>query len=126
MRLVRPSSGSTRPAWRESSYFTARERAALAFTESVTRLSHTHVPDEAYGEVAAHFRPHEVAALVSLIVMINAWNAIGVSTRAWGRARTRRNDQVPGSCVPEPQQQGPGQHRPRPPRRPARRGPATG
>ena len=70
-------------AWRETPYFSSRERAALAFTEAVTRLSDTHVPDQAYQEVAAEFGPQEVAALVSLIVTINAWNAIGVSTRAW-------------------------------------------
>ncbi len=70
-------------AWRETPYFSLRERAALAFTESVTRLSDTHVPDEAYQEGAAEFSPQEVAALVSLSVTINAWTAIGVSTRAW-------------------------------------------
>ena len=70
-------------AWRETPYFSPRERAALAFTEAVTLLADTHVPDEAYREVAAQFSPQEVAALVSLIVTINAWNAIGVSTRAW-------------------------------------------
>jgi AhpD family alkylhydroperoxidase len=70
-------------AWRETPYFSPRERAALAFTEAVTRLSDTHVPDQAYREVAAEFGPQEVAALVSLIVTINAWNAIGVTTRAW-------------------------------------------
>ena len=70
-------------AWPETPYFTARERAALAFTETVTLLSSTHVPDEAYQAVAAEFSPAEIAALVSLIVTINAWNAIGVSTRAW-------------------------------------------
>jgi AhpD family alkylhydroperoxidase len=71
------------PAWRETPFFTGRERAALAFTESVTLLASTHVPDAAYQEVAAAFSEDEVAALVSLIVTINAWNAIGVSTRAW-------------------------------------------
>src|SRR6266852_4931815 len=70
-------------AWEETPYFTARERAALAFTESVTRLSDTHVPDQAYQDVDAEYSPQEVAALVSLIVTINAWNAISVSTRAW-------------------------------------------
>ena len=70
-------------AWAETPYFTARERAALAFTEAVTLLADTHVPDQAYQAVAAEFSPQEVAALVSLIVTINAWNAIGVSTRAW-------------------------------------------
>src|ERR1700691_3859532 len=77
-------------AWQETPYFTPRERAALAFTETVTRLSDTHVPDQAYRDVAAEFSPQEIAALVSLIVAINAWNAIGVSTRAW----------VPGTYQP--------------------------
>ena len=71
------------PAWRETPFFTARERAALAFTETVTLLAQTHVPAEAYQEVAALYRPDEIAALVSLIVVINAWNAVGVSTRTW-------------------------------------------
>jgi AhpD family alkylhydroperoxidase len=70
-------------AWAQTPYFTARERAALAFTEAVTLLAGPHVPDRAYQDVAAQFSPQEVAALVSLIVTINAWNAIGVSTRAW-------------------------------------------
>jgi AhpD family alkylhydroperoxidase len=77
-------------AWPETPYFTARERAALAFTEAVTRLADTHVPDQAYSDVAAEFSGQEIAALVSLIVAINAWNAISVSTRAW----------VPGSYQP--------------------------
>ena len=71
------------PAWRETPYFSEKERAALAFTESVTLLADDHVPTEAYDAVAAHFTPDEVAALVSLIVAINAWNTIAVSTRAW-------------------------------------------
>jgi AhpD family alkylhydroperoxidase len=71
------------PAWRETPYFDARERAALAFTESVTLLAADHVPAEAYDAVAAHFSEDEVGALVSLITAINAWNAIAVSTRAW-------------------------------------------
>jgi AhpD family alkylhydroperoxidase len=71
------------PAWRETPFFTDRERAALAFTESVTLLATDHVPTEEYEHVAAHFSPDEIGALVSLIVAINAWNAISVSTRAW-------------------------------------------
>jgi AhpD family alkylhydroperoxidase len=78
------------PAWREAPFFTARERAALAFTESVTLQAQTHVPEEDYAEVAAVYAPAEIAALVSLIVAINAWNTIGVSTRTW----------VPGSYEP--------------------------
>jgi AhpD family alkylhydroperoxidase len=71
------------PAWREAPFFTARERAALAFTESVTLQAQTHVPAEAYAEVAAEYSPDEIAALVSLLVAINAWNTVGVSTRTW-------------------------------------------
>jgi AhpD family alkylhydroperoxidase len=71
------------PAWRETPFFTARERAALGFTESVTLLATDHVPTEAYTAVAGEFSPDEIGALISLIVTINAWNAIGVSTRAW-------------------------------------------
>ena len=61
-------------AWRDTPFFTDRERAALAFVES---------PREAYDEAAAHFTPDEMGALVSLVVTINAWNTIGVSTQAW-------------------------------------------
>ena len=71
------------PVWPETPFFSARERAALAFTEEVTQLASTRVPDEAYQAVAAEYSPAEVGALLSLIVTINAWNAIGVATRAW-------------------------------------------
>jgi alkylhydroperoxidase family enzyme len=56
----------------------------------VTLVARHHVPQEDYDAVAAHFGADEIAALVSLIVAVNAWNAIGVSTRAW----------VPGSYQP--------------------------
>jgi AhpD family alkylhydroperoxidase len=71
------------PAWRETPFFTSQERAALAFTESVTLAAQTHVPEQAYAEVAKEFTETEIAALVSLVVAINAWNTIGVSTRTW-------------------------------------------
>jgi AhpD family alkylhydroperoxidase len=71
------------PVWRETGFYTSRERAALAFTETVTLLTDTHVPDEAFAEIAKEYSEQEIAALVSLIVMINAWNAVGVTTRAW-------------------------------------------
>jgi len=77
-------------AWQETPYFTARERAALAFTEAVSLLAGEHVPTSDYDAVAAQFSPDEIAALLSLIVTINAWNAIGVATRAW----------LPGSYQP--------------------------
>jgi AhpD family alkylhydroperoxidase len=78
------------PVWRETPYFTERERAALAFTEAVTLVATDHVPAAAYDAVAQHFSPDEVGALLGLIVTINAWNAIAVATRAW----------LPGSYAP--------------------------
>jgi AhpD family alkylhydroperoxidase len=70
-------------AWRDTPYFSERERAALAFTEAVTLMTVDHVPDAAYEAVAAHYSPDEVAALLALIITINAWNAVGVATHAW-------------------------------------------
>jgi AhpD family alkylhydroperoxidase len=78
------------PAWRETPFFTSRERAALAFTESVTLLASTHVPETDYEAVAKEFGPAEIGALVALLVAINAWNRIGVATRAWEPGSYRR------------------------------------
>ncbi|WP_405018745.1 carboxymuconolactone decarboxylase family protein [Kitasatospora sp. NBC_00070] len=69
------------PAWRETPYFTAKERAALALTESVTRLSEGHVPDDVYEEAAKQFSPNELAQLLAVIISINSWNRIGVTCR---------------------------------------------
>ena len=69
--------------WNESPFFTERERAALRFTDVVTRVADTHVPPEEYDAVAAHWSADEVGALLALIVTINAWNALAVATRAW-------------------------------------------
>ncbi len=68
-------------AWRETSFFTARERAALALAEAVTLLPSTGVPDDVYDEAAALFTEQELAQLIALCVAINAWNRIGVATR---------------------------------------------
>jgi AhpD family alkylhydroperoxidase len=70
-------------AWQETPFFTDGERAALSYTETLTRLCETHVPTAAHEAVAAHFSPDEVAALLSLVITINAWNALSVATRAW-------------------------------------------
>ena len=70
-------------AWRDTPFFSSRDRAALALTESVTLMPQTHVPDADFAQAAEQFSGDELGALVSLIVTINAWNAIGVSTHAW-------------------------------------------
>jgi AhpD family alkylhydroperoxidase len=69
--------------WAESPFFTEKERAAFAFTETVTRVADTHVPASDYDAVAAHWSDDEVGALLGLIVTINAWNGLAVASRAW-------------------------------------------
>ena len=71
------------PVWRETGFFTDRERAALAFAEAMVAMAQTHVPAEDYAAVAEEFSDEEIAALVAMITTINAWNMIGVTTRAW-------------------------------------------
>lgn len=75
------------PAWRETPWFTARERAALALTEAVTLLTEGHVPDAVHREAAAHFDETELGHLIGLIVVINAWNRISVTCRFSPAAR---------------------------------------
>lgn len=68
-------------AWRETPFFTDRERAALEWTEAVTRVGDTHVPDEIYERVAAQFDEAELVALTFAVVVINSWNRLAVSFR---------------------------------------------
>jgi AhpD family alkylhydroperoxidase len=67
--------------WRESTLFSPRERAALAWTETVTTLPAHGVSDEAYQAVREHFSEAEVTDLTLLIVRINGWNRLGVTFR---------------------------------------------
>ncbi len=69
-------------AWHESPLYTDRERAALAWTEAVTLMAATHVPDEAYAEARRHFTEPELVRLTMLIATINAWNRIAISFRS--------------------------------------------
>ncbi len=69
-------------AWRESSLYSARERAALAWTEALTRIADTHAPDADYAAMAAEFSADEQVKLTLLICMINAWNRIAVGFRS--------------------------------------------
>ena len=65
-------------AWRETPLFSARERAALAWTECLTRVAIDGAPDAAYRELADAFSPVEIATLTALIGVINTWNRIAV------------------------------------------------
>jgi AhpD family alkylhydroperoxidase len=69
-------------AWRETPFFTDRERAALAWTEAVTRVGDTHVPNEVYQQATAQFSDDELVALTMGVVVINSWNRIAVAFRA--------------------------------------------
>ena len=68
-------------AWRECPNYTSRERAALDWTEAVTRLTGDHVPDEVYERVRPHFDEKEVADLTPAVATINAWNRLSISAR---------------------------------------------
>ncbi|BAN47274.1 carboxymuconolactone decarboxylase family protein [Metapseudomonas resinovorans] len=67
--------------WRESPFFTPRERAALAWTEALTRLADTHAPDADYAQLAAHFSEREQVDLTLAINTINCWNRLAVGFR---------------------------------------------
>ena len=69
-------------AWQECPYYTPRERAALAWTESVTSLATPRVPDNLYDEVRRHFTEKEIADLTLAIVAINGWNRLAIAFRA--------------------------------------------
>lgn len=70
-------------AWEEAGeVYTEKEQAALRLTEAITILSsHEYVSDEVYEQAAKHFDDEELAQLISLILTINSWNRIAVSTR---------------------------------------------
>jgi AhpD family alkylhydroperoxidase len=68
-------------AWREAGMFSAREAAALEWTERVTLLAQHHIDDEAYARVAAHFPGNDMALLTVAISQINAWNRIAAPFR---------------------------------------------
>jgi AhpD family alkylhydroperoxidase len=68
-------------AWEESPYYSDRERAALAWTEAVTRVSESHVPDEVYEKAKKHFSEKELADLTVVVAAINMWNRLAIAGR---------------------------------------------
>lgn len=71
----------TLAAWRETGLFSDRERAALELAEAVTLVHDGHVPDRVYFRVSEHFRDAELAALVWVVVLVNAHNRVAIATR---------------------------------------------
>ncbi|BBN56238.1 alkyl hydroperoxide reductase AhpD [Pseudomonas chlororaphis subsp. aurantiaca] len=72
--------------WRETPFFTDRERAALAWTESLTRVSETHAPDADYALLSSQFSPSEQVDLSLAIATINSWNRLAVGFRKMPQA----------------------------------------
>ena len=68
-------------AWRETKFYSARERAALGWTEALTLVTHGHVPDEVFAEARQHFSEQELANLSLAIVTINGWNRLCIAFR---------------------------------------------
>jgi AhpD family alkylhydroperoxidase len=67
--------------WREAPFFSKRERAALAWTDSLTNVSVTHAPDEDYAAVKSEFSEKEIADLTVVIALMNAMNRVGIGSR---------------------------------------------
>src|SRR6476659_6674736 len=80
-------------AWRDAPYYSARERAALEWTEAITLVSETHAPDDVYERVREQFSEDEFVHLTLAIVSINGWNRLNAA------ARTVPGDYVPGSLA---------------------------
>jgi AhpD family alkylhydroperoxidase len=70
------------PAWREAPFYTDRERAALAWTEALTLVAESHVPDEVFEEARAQFSEQELVDLSLAIVAINGWNRVAIAFRS--------------------------------------------
>lgn len=82
-------------AWRETPFFSERERAALEWTETVTLVSETHIPDDAYELARKCFTEKELVDLTLAIVAINGWNRLAIAFRT-----------VPGTYQPARQKKG--------------------
>ena len=78
-------------AWREAPCFTARERAALSWVESITTLADGHVPDEVFEEARRHFSEKELVDLTMEAVAINSWNRIAIAFRATPKVTAVKN-----------------------------------
>jgi len=78
-------------AWRETPFYTERERAALEWTEAITNIAVRHAPDDVFFRVRQYFNESELVNLTLAIVAINGWNRLAIGFRA-----------VPGSYQPKP------------------------
>lgn len=88
-------------AWRETPFYTDRERAALAWTEAVTLVSENGVPDDVYEQVRQHFSDKEIVGLTMAVININSWNRLNVSLQHTvpGRYKSQRKPVVNAESV---------------------------
>jgi AhpD family alkylhydroperoxidase len=84
-------------AWEEGPFYSDRERAALAWTEAVTRVAESRVPDALYEETRKHFSEKEIADLTFAVAAINGWNRLAISARS-----TPGTYEVPKARVQKP------------------------
>ncbi|HEY6446778.1 MAG TPA: carboxymuconolactone decarboxylase family protein [Acidobacteriaceae bacterium] len=70
------------PAWRETPWYSERERAALAWTEALTDIAHSHVPDYVYEQARKVFNERELVDLTLAVTLINSWNRFSIAFRA--------------------------------------------
>ena len=89
-------------AWRESSVYSDRERAALELCEAITLISDSQVPDEVWERVSASFDPDELSQLVFAITTINAWNRLLIATRVEPGHHCAGQFQGPGNAGRQP------------------------
>ena len=91
------------PAWREAPFYSDRERAALEWTESLTLVSETHVPDDIYEKAREHFSEAELVDLAMAVATINAWNRLSIAFRAQpGAYKPQQRAQAGGSRPAQP------------------------
>jgi AhpD family alkylhydroperoxidase len=92
-------------AWRETPYYSDRERAALAWAEAVTNITDGHVPDEVYEQTRQHFSEQKLADLTLAVAAITVWNRLSIAFRIVPgnyqpvqKLREERREQVSGSA----------------------------
>lgn len=89
-------------AWRETPFFTERERAALAWTEAVTRISESHIDDPLYADLQRHFSEKEIVDLTLAVVAINGWNRLAIPFRSPAGSYRARSSAPRESGTPHP------------------------
>ena len=83
------------PVWRETPFYSERERAALAWAEAVTLVGVDHVPDDVYDQASSQFSEKELVDLTFAVIAINSWNRLAVPFRAVPGSYQRAQQPVP-------------------------------